>query len=238
MLWSKAWLETRVRFLICLIGITALCGYNVFRMDTGLTSPVNLGYYYSVLHSSHSQLVMMWILAVNFVTMGGLLREKAVGAASFSLALPFSRLHLMCVRISVSLVQSIALIVIPWTAMFLMGSVVGKTHSISQALFHVVLLVGGGTVLYAIALLTSSLVEGEYTAPMVSFGILVLVVSQLDSPSLRAFSPLHLMAGSKYYNTHSGLLVGPVPWVPIAAFALVAALLVALSVKAIQMREF
>jgi hypothetical protein len=54
-----------------------------------------------------------------------------------------------------------------------------------QAAFHVVLLAGGGIVLYAIALLTSSLVEGEYTAPMVSFGILVLV----GSPQVHCLFP-------------------------------------------------
>ncbi len=86
MLWYKAWLETRVRFLIVLLGIIALCSWNVYRME-GVTSPANPGYYYSVLHDSNSKLAMLWLLAVNFTTMGGLLREKAVGAASFTLAL-------------------------------------------------------------------------------------------------------------------------------------------------------
>ena len=122
MLWYKAWLETRARFLLCLVGITALCAYNVFRMDYKLSSPANVAYYYATLHFTNSQLATMWLLAVNFIAMGGLLREKAVGAASFTLALPFSRAHLMGVRIAVSLVEAESLLIIPWIAMFVVQS--------------------------------------------------------------------------------------------------------------------
>jgi hypothetical protein len=237
MLWYKAWLETRARFLICFVGMVALCGWNVYRMEDIATS-VNLAYYYSVLHGGHTQLAMMWLLAVNFTTMGGLLREKAVGAASFTLALPVSRARMMGVRVAVSLVQSAALIVIPWIVMFAIGSLFGKTHSVSQALYHVVLLAGGGVLYYAIALLASSVVEGEYTAPIVSFGIVVVLASVLDGPVYRRYSPLYLMMGGSHYDAHAGLLIGPVPWIQIGIYGLLAACLVLASVKAMQLREF
>ena len=162
----------------------------------GVTSPAHLGYYYGVLHDSNSKLAMLWLLAVNFTTMGGLLREKAVGAASFTLALPFSRARLMGVRIIVSLVESAALIVITWIVMFAVGCLFGKTHSISQALYHIVLLAGGGVVYYAIAVLASSVVEGEYTAPIVSFGIVVVLCFGARWPGFTArYSPLDLDDG-------------------------------------------
>jgi ABC-type transport system involved in multi-copper enzyme maturation permease subunit len=37
------------------------------------------------------------------------------------------------------------------------------------------LLVGGGLFFFAVALLVSSLIEGEYTAPVVSFGIVLAI---------------------------------------------------------------
>ncbi len=237
MLWYKAWLETRVRFLICFCGIVTLCAWNVYRMDD-VKSTVNLAYYYSVLHNSSSQLALLMLLAINFTTMGGLLREKAVGAASFTLALPVSRAQMMRARIAVSLLENAVLIAIPWTVMFIIGCLLGKTHSLSQAMSHVGLLTVGGLVYYGIALLASSLVEGEYTAPIVSFGIVAVIASAFDDPLYRPYNPLYLMMGGGHYDARAGLLVGPVPWLQICVHGLLAACLVLASVKALQRREF
>ena len=43
MLWYKAWLETRSRFLISLIGMVALCSVLVFHGDRNVTYEVELG---------------------------------------------------------------------------------------------------------------------------------------------------------------------------------------------------
>ena len=238
MLWYKAWLETRGRFLISLFGITALCAYSVFHGDRQALSYTKLDYYYAVLHGSHSLLTMLWVMAVTLLMMGGLLREKALGAASFTLALPVSRARLMGVRISVGVIQALTLVIVPWSVMFLVGSIAGKTHSISQAWFHIVLLSGGGVLFFAIALLISSLIEGEYTSPIVSYGIVIAIAVALTDPSLRAYSPWAYMLGSEYFDRHKYLLVGPIPWMPVALYVSLAAILAVISVKAIQRREF
>jgi ABC-2 type transport system permease protein len=217
-LWYKAWLETRARFLMCLVAITTstVCAANVSRMD---------------LHTTGAQLVLWWLLGVNLLVMGGLLREKAVGAAQFTLALPVSRVRLTVVRMVVSLAQAMSLILIPWSAAIAMGVLVAKTLSISLALFHLALLGGGGVLLFAIVFLVSSVVEGEYTAPMVSCGVLVTIALQFgEDASLRAYNPVAFMLGSR--------IEGPVPWMRIAAYVFLAACLMAASVKAIQVREF
>ena len=238
MLWYKAWLETRLRFLICLVFITGFCSWQVFRMDHGLTSPVNDRYYNRVLHTADSQIALWWLAAVSVLTMGGLLREKAVGAASFTLALPYSRTHLTGVRMAVSLMQAIALIVIPWIAVFVTGSVAGNTHSVGQALFHLALMVGGGVVLYGTGFLVSSVVEGEYTAPMVSVGVVMTIGLVFGDDSFRSYSPISFMMGAGIYNPRVDLLTGAVPWLRIAVFTLAAVILLALSIKTIQKREF
>jgi hypothetical protein len=45
--------------------------------------------------------------------------------------------------------------------MFTVGSIFGKTHSLSQAAYYLVLLLGGGLVFFAMAVLISSLISGE-----------------------------------------------------------------------------
>jgi len=46
------------------------------------------------------------------------------------------------------------------------------------------------------------------------------------------------MAGEPYLDLGTVLLIGPIPWLDIAVRGLIAALLMFLSVKAIERREF
>ncbi len=142
MLWYKAWMETRSRFLISLIGMVVLCAGFVFHVDRDAIYDVKADYYYYVLFAGNSMLVMMWLLAVTLTMMGGLLREKATGASAFTLALPVSRTRLTTVRICTGFAQAVALAIIPWITMFSVGSIAGKTHSISQAAYYLILLLG------------------------------------------------------------------------------------------------
>lgn len=238
MLWYKAWLETRTRFLVALFGMLGLCSYSVFHGDKQALSYARVDYYYSVLHGSHSLLAVMWIMATTLLMMGGLLREKAVGASLFTLALPVSRMRLMKARISVGLIQSFVLALVPWGAMFWIAAITGKTHSVSQAVFHLVFLLGGGVVFFSLALLVSSIVDGEYTAPIVSYGIVLTIAVALNSQSLRSFNPWDFMLGAVYFDRATSLLVGPIPWITAASFVAFAAILVVISVKIIQKREF
>jgi ABC-2 type transport system permease protein len=238
MLWYKAWLETRSRFLISLAGMVVLCSVFVLHGDRDAIYDVSVDYYNYVFFAGHEILVMMWAVAVILIMMGGLLREKATGSSAFTLALPVSRTQLMMVRIWMGLAQAIVLAIVPWTAMFAVGSIFGKTHSISQATFYLVLLLGGGLVFFAVAVLISSLISGEYTAPVVSFGAVIVTAVALSGPAFRRYNPWAFMTGSEYLNHQTNLLVPPVPWLQAAIYVLLACLLLALSVRVIRQREF
>jgi hypothetical protein len=237
MLWFKAWRQTRARFLICLGGIAAACLYSVYQ-DKPAHADTPLGYYYSLVHGAYGLVAWLWLGAVNLLMMGGILREKATGAASFTLALPVSRARLTGIRIAVGVMQATVLAAVPFAAVWLELAVIGKLYPISQVWFHFVLLTSGGSVLFAMALLVSSLVEGEYTAPVVSFGIMIGSAVLLANPRIQDYSPFRFMGGAAYYDWPTGLLVGPIPWLPAAFYVLLAASLTAASLKAISAREF
>lgn len=238
MLWYKAWLETRARFAISLGGMLLLSAYSVLHGDRQALSYVKADYYYSVLHGTHGLLSVMWILAVTLLMMGGLLREKALGTAPFTLALPVSRKRLAISRIVFGLVQSLLLAVVPWTGMYVVAITTGEARSGFQALFHLALLTGGGVVFFGLAVLVSSIVEGEYTAPAASLGIVLVSVVSLNSPSLRMFSPWAFMVGEDYFNREQCLLIGPVPWINIGIYLMLSLVLISISVKAIIERDF
>jgi ABC-type transport system involved in multi-copper enzyme maturation permease subunit len=238
MLWYKAWLETRSRFLISLVGMVALCSVFVLHGDRNVIDEVSADYYNFVFFEGHQILMMMWALAVTLIMMGGLLREKAAGSSAFTLALPVSRTRLMMVRICMGLAQAVVLAIVPWTAMFTVGSIFGKTHSVSQAAFYLVLLLGGGLVFFAMAVLISSLISGEYTAPVISFGAVIITAVAFSSAAVRRYNPWEFMTGLEYLNRHTNVLVLPVPWLQAAIYIFLAGLLLALSVRVIQQKEF
>jgi ABC-2 type transport system permease protein len=238
MLWYKTWLETRSRFLISLVGMVALCSVFVLHGDRDAIYDVSVDYYNYVFFAGHQLLVMMWALAVTLIMMGGLLRERATGSSAFTLALPVSRARFMMVRICMGLAQAAALAIVPWAAMFMIGGIFGKTHSITQAAFYLFLLLGGGLVFFAMAVLISSLISGEYTAPVVTFGAVIVTAVALSGATLRRYNPWEFMNGSAYVNRQTNLLVPPVPWLQAAIYLFLAGLLLALSVRVIQQKEF
>jgi ABC-2 type transport system permease protein len=238
MLWYKTWLETRSRFLISLAGMIAICSLWAFHLEKDALDSTTSEYYNFILYDSHAMLVMMWILAVTLIMMGGLLREQATGVSAFTLALPTSRTRLMSIRIGMGFIEAVILAIVPWAAIFSIASIFGKTHSISQAVFYLVLLLGGGLLFFAVAVLASSLVGGEYTAPLVSYGAVIATAVAFNSRSLRPYNPWEFMLGSEYLNPRTSLLVWPIPWLQTAGYIFLAALLLVISVKMVQRREF
>ena len=238
MLWHKAWLETRSRFFISLIGTVVICSVFVLHGDQDAIYEVGADYYNYVLFGCHQILVLLWVLAVTLTMMGGLQREKAIGSSGFTLALPASRRRLMTVRICVGLLEALMLAIVPWGAMYSVASIFGKTHSVFQAAYYLALLLGGGLLFFAIAVLVSSVIGGEYTAPVVSCGLVVATSVALSSAALRPYSPWEFMTGAQYLNRQTNLLSFPIPWFQMAIYISVASALLALSVKVTQEQEF
>src|ERR1700722_17482968 len=118
MLWYKAWLETRGRFLACLITLTLSCFIFVhhaqeiaFRGDK-LVRPGGAADFRRLLFVNQQFLVIMWGVSAVLLGMGGLLREKALGVSTFSLSLPVSRARLFGVRVALGILQAAALAVL------------------------------------------------------------------------------------------------------------------------------
>jgi ABC-2 type transport system permease protein len=238
MLWYKAWLETRTRFLISLCGILVLCSLSVLHGERQAEPWTPRSYHNYVLSDGYGMLAIMCVLSVTLLMMGGLLREQAVGSASFTLGLPVSRRRLMFVRIGVGALQASVIALVPAVAMYLIASVCSAPFSASQNLFRLVLLLTGGAVFFAIAILVSSLVPGEYTPPIVAFGILLFTSATLGDQKTRLFSPLAFMIGSEYLDHQSSLLVGPIPWIGAALWLCLATLLTWIAVRIIERRDF
>ena len=243
MLWYKAWLETRGRFLACLITLTVFCFIFVhhaqeiaFRGD-GLTRPGGLADYYRLLFVTQQFLVIMWVVSVVLLGMGGLLREKGLGVSTFTLALPISRTRLFVVRVAMGVVQAAALVTLPWCAVFAASWSAGLPIHLSQVSSYVLLVLGGGLSYLAMAILISSLVEGEYTAPAISFGVVLLTAIAFDA-WLRPFSLWRLITGDLSIDRRTYLLSPNFPWRGIAASLFAALVMLILALQRMRKRDF
>ncbi len=242
MLWYKTWLETRGRFLACLITLTLFCFIFVhhaqeiaFRGD-GLVRPGGPADFRRLLFVNQQFLVIMWVLSVVLLGMGGLVREKAVGVSTLTLSLPVSRARLFGVRVAMGIFQAAALAVLPWCAVFLASSSVGMPIRLSQVSFYIFLLLGGGLSYFAMAIFISSFVEGEYTSPAIALGAVLLTAIAFDA-WLRPFSLWRLIAGDLSIDRHTFLLSPALPWRGIAASLAAASLMLLVALHRIQKRD-
>ena len=236
MLWYKAWLETRSRFLSCLGTLTIFCAVFVHHAQ-GLLRPEWTRDYNRLLYVTQTYLVIMWTLSVVLLGMGGIVREKAIGTSSLTLSLPVSRARLLGIRVGMGILEAIALGIVPWTTVFLVSSLAGMPVLLSQVGFYVLLLVGGGLAYFAMAVLVSSSVEGEYTAPAVAFGLVFLTAIVSDA-WFRSFNLWRLVTGDYYLDPRTYLLSGHFPWRGTAASVSAAVLMLLASLRVIQRREF
>ena len=182
-------------------------------------------------------MAILWIMSVLLVGMGGIVHEKAVGTSSLSLSFPVSRGRLQHTRVGVGILQVVVLGVVPWLTIFMVSVHANMPVLITQVGFYVALLVSGGLVYYAMAILVSSLIEGAYTAPALAIGLVFLSVIILDSWFKRV-SLWGFLTGAFYIDKKTFELTGHFPWLGTLVCIGAATLMLVASTKAVQRHEF
>jgi len=246
MLWYKAWLETRWRFLLCLAGLLVFCVFFVIYRGTGDDFQRLPSWAFSarnqrvMLFMAHQYLVLWWTVAAMLLAMGGLLREKALGLSSFTLALPATRARIVLSRIGLGMAEAVVLAIVPFLAiMAVLYLYLREPVPFQYLCFLMLALLGGGLLLFALAILISSLVEGEYTAPAAALGMVFVmffvgnVVERLQPYSIPRF-----MALRGYIDTNTWQILTPFPWMMLAVCLLATVVLMSISVWVIGRRDF
>jgi ABC-2 type transport system permease protein len=212
------------------------CG-NILPCPEKISRSEWLSEFHRLLFINQEYIVIVWILAVVLLGMGGLVREKALGTSSLTLTLPVSRARLMRVRIATGVFQAIVLGVVPWVTVFVISLHARMPISTTQVGSYILLLVGGGLVYFAMALLISSLVSGEYTAPALAFGVVLLAAMLFDN-WLRRFNVWRLVTADFSVDRSTFLVSNHLPWLGIFASLSAAALMLLGALVAVQKREF
>ncbi len=190
MLFYKAWLESRTRFLLSAITIAGLVALFVFmnrdaRMEVSDHNITYAQYLWSAIYKGYLRDV--FVVSVLLLGMGGLGRERAYGTSAFTLALPVSRWRLTATRAVVGFAESTVVAFLPATLLPLLSPLVNETWSWSQAVHFGVLWAFGGALIFTIGFVASVLFIGEYSAPMAAVAFLFAYSIVTDLPGVEGY---------------------------------------------------
>lgn len=244
LLW-KAWQESRARFFSALALVVIVVSYAILISTDWLARynsfhPTEPLPYSAFIWSGLFNWLLQatWILAAFVLGLGGLRREGATGSALFTLALPIARTHLLLSRAMVAIAESMLLALTPALLIPLLSSATGHTYPWSQGLLFSLSMGIAGMVFLCVSLLLSSLLEGEFTAPVV--GILIVGSVFLGSKQwqLHKWSILDLMSAAGAIDPSTQYLRGPLPLLGLTLCTLASLSMLFVSIAILRRRDF
>jgi hypothetical protein len=255
MLWYKAWLETRWRFLIGLGLLLFSAGGIVTsyphvvellpmvpESDTGSAlgraikeaadlSATYRGYIWS--HWFRENLAQGWTLLAVLLGTGGLLAQGASGGALFTLSLPLTRGRLLGVRAATALVELFALALIPSLVIPLMSPAVGQSYSVVDVFVHALCLFVGGSLFFSLAFLLSTVFTDVWRPLLIALcAAFALALIERTLRDTAGFGPIRVMTAEAYFRS------GVLPWPGLLVSAAASLGMVYAAIKNIARQDF
>lgn len=255
MLWHKAWLETRGRFIAGLIILTVMTGSNVYefvvtqRMMPAAesllagadSSPLGAAIRDAIKVQSEfrgfiwynafrDNLTNVGLLFALLLGCGGLLTETKKGSALFTLSLPVTRKQLLGARIGTGLAQCFAIAMIPPLAIPLLAPAVGQHFSVVDALAHGLCLFFVGALFFSLASFLSTLF-GDIWRPLL-IGVFIACIAALAQFAAPEFGVFKVMSGERYFRS------GALPWMGLVTSAVLATALLYSAAETLERRDF
>jgi len=229
MLWYKAWLETRWRFLIGLAILTASACGTVFvypqvmrllplapsisvdgELGRRVQEAVQLsreyrGYIWS--QWFRQNLIQTWTVFAALLGAGGLLSQSSGGAALYTLSMPASRSRVRGVRAAAGLTELFVLAAAPSLLITLLSPAVGDRYSVVDALAHSACLFFGGALFFALAVLLSTVFADIWRPLLIALALAAAVaICEQFVREVWPYGLFRLMSGEAYFRT------GRLPW--------------------------
>ena len=255
MLWQKAWLETRWRFVIGLVILTVMAGVDVYEyviaqrmmplaesmVPGGDSSPLGAAIREAIsvqrefrgfiwYNTFRDNLTMMGVLFAVLLGCGGLLAEATKGSALFTLSLPVTRKQLLGARVGTGLAQCFAIAMVPPLVIPLLAPAVGQNFNVIDAVAHGVCLFFVGALFFSLASFLSTLF-GDIWRPLLIAVFIACgaALVQFVAPELGVFK---VMSGESYFRN------GSLPWMGLVTSAVLASALLYSAAETLERRDF
>ena len=255
MLWYKAWLETRWRFLIGLVLLMlSACGIVVAypsltrlmsavpQIDAGgligreIRESLELardyrGYIWSQWYRQN--LIQMWTLFAILLGSGSVLSQAFGGGTLFTLSLPASRARLVGIRAATGLAELLALAVVPSLLIPLFSPAVGQSYGVGGVLVHGACLFIAGAAFFSLTFLLSTLF-GDPWRPLMLACAVAFALSILGQfvPEVGRYSLFTVMNGDAYFRG------GGLPWLGLLASAALSTVMLYAANRNIARQDF
>lgn len=254
MLWYKAWLETRWRFIagagILLLSAagTVIVYPQIIRLidsapalDTSgeigrrVRENVELartyrGYIWA--QAFGANLPQLATLFAALLGSGGVL-SRGTGAALFTLSMPVSRTRVLGVRAAAGLAELAVITFVPTLAILVFSPAVGQRYGIVDGLVHALCLFTAAAVFYNLALLMSTAFDDIWRPLLIACGAaFVAVLADYAVSGARPYGLFHLMTGEGWFRTRQ------IPWIGLVASAALSTSLLYAATVNIARRDF
>jgi ABC-type transport system involved in multi-copper enzyme maturation permease subunit len=257
MLWHKAWLETRWRFISAIVILTMLVGGSVYgyvatqhllpQLNATTGTPVGeaSGLAGAIREAIEMQkefrgfiwfqafrqnLTQMGVFFAVLLGCGGLLSESSKGSALFTLSLPVTRKQILGARTGLGLAQLFAIAMVPPLVIPILAPSIGQHFSIVDALAHGLCIFVVAAVFFSLASFLSTLFSDIWRPLLIAIGIACAVaLGSVVVPQLGIFS---VMSGESYFRT------GSLPWAGLVTSAVIATALLYGAAETLERRDF
>jgi ABC-type transport system involved in multi-copper enzyme maturation permease subunit len=257
MLWHKAWLETRWRFISALLILTVLAGGNVYdyiatqrllpRLNATSSTPeaevsgvagaireaieLQKDFRGFIWYQAFRQnLTQMGVFFAILLGCGGLLSESSKGSALFTLSLPITRKRLFRTRAGTGLAQWFAIAMIAPLSIVILAPTIGERYNLVDALAHGLCVFFVGAVFFSLASFLSTLF-GDIWRPML-IALAIACGIAIVSFAAPQFAIFRVMSGESYFRT------GALPWAGFLTSAVVATALLYSAAETLERRDF
>jgi hypothetical protein len=197
------------------------------------------GYIWRVIYKGYIR--ELFVLLTLLLGVGGLLRERAHLTAGFTLSLPISRRRLVIVRGVMGIFEVAIISLLPAVLVPTFSWLAGESYPFSQALQFSLLWTACGSFFFAIGFFSSVIFGGEFTAPVVSIGLMLLYSLAVNLPTVERYIPdLHdIMSGvdMPYFRADLWFLTA-LPWLTMAVISLLVGCLILLASEITQRLDF
>ena len=254
MLWHKAWLETRGRFLTALVILTVLAGAKVYEysatqrlmpiaesMLSRDASPIATALREAVAvqrefrgfiwyNGFRDNLTQLGVLFAVLLGCGGLMAEARKGSALFTLSLPVTRGRLLGARVGTGLAQCLVIAMVPPLAIPLLAPAIGQSFSLVDALAHGLCLFFGAALFFSLAAFLSTLFGDFWRPLLIAFAVACgAAILQFVVPGMGVF---RVMNGESYFRD------GTLPWMGFVTTAVLASALLYSAAETFERRDF
>jgi ABC-type transport system involved in multi-copper enzyme maturation permease subunit len=254
MLWHKAWLETRGRFINALLILTVMSGAKVYEyvvtlrmmpladsVLSGDNSPLGVALRDAVAvqrefrgfiwyNTFRDNLTLMGVIFAVLLGCGGLLAETKKGSALFTLSLPITRKQLLGVRTATGLAQCFAIAMIPPLIIPVLAPAIGQQFSIVDALAHGFCLFFVGALFFSLASFLSTMFADVWRPLLIAVSLACVAGAlQFVAPEFGLF---RVMSGETYFRT------GALPWMGFLTTAVLASALLYSAAETLERRDF